>query len=48
MDFVLVELSVVLQEVLGLQPRALARLGVVVVVVSSLYPVLHPLTAVVP
>ena len=48
MNFVLVELSVVLQEFLGLEPGALSRLGVVVVVVSSLHPVLHPLTAVVP
>lgn len=47
LDVLLVELGVVLEEVCRFSPGALSCLQVVVVVVSSLHPVLHPVTAVV-
>lgn len=47
LDVLLVELGVVLREALWLHPRALLGLQVVVVVVSSLHPVLHPLAAII-
>lgn len=47
LDVLLVELHVVLDEALRLHPGALLTLQVIVVVVSSLHPVLHPLTAII-
>lgn len=46
LDVLLVELGVVLDEALWLHPGALLRVQVEVVVVSSLHPVFHPLTAI--
>ena len=47
LDVLLVELGVVLDEALGLHPGALLGIQVEVVVVSSLHPVFHPLTAII-
>lgn len=47
LDVLLVELDVVLEEALWLLPAALSGLQVEVVVVSSLHPVFHPLTAII-
>ncbi len=47
LDVLFVELHVVLLEALRLHPRALLGVQIVVVVVSSLHPVFHPLTAII-